>query len=273
MHPPRDSKPTRAPTANCPWQVTTLAAAFCNVAADLLGVATSELSCTARVLNGGLARRRLLVLTEYSVEAALLSGASINASVAATLSTVDGADLFAVKLNAAIGASLGPAVVKPAWNVIADVPVNYYQMELLSPSAGLHALNGSFVLKITVPNTYLDGIVALTFQPIANGSDPIVHTYTVPFISYTRTDFMISVNTKDHPTAPLNDGTYELFVDYKMRKYGQLDFNASVQMVIDFDDCANNATECNNGTCVNGVDAYNCDCGLSHTHTQMQARA
>jgi Notch-like protein len=36
-----------------------------------------------------------------------------------------------------------------------------------------------------------------------------------------------------------------------------------VQIVVDFDDCVNST--CNNGTCVNGVDEYTCDCDAGYT--------
>jgi hypothetical protein len=84
----------------------------------------------------------------------------------------------------------------------------------------------------------------------------------VPLVSYTLTAFTKVLLTKDHPTAPIRDGAYKLFVDYTMRK-DQKPRNASVQIVIDFDDCVN--SNCSNGTCVNGVDKYTCDCDAGYT--------
>jgi hypothetical protein len=190
------------------------------------------------------------------MEAVLASGASINASLAAKFSTVDGADLFTNILNKV----LAPAVVTAVgWNVIPDKPIVFYQLELLSPSVGIYGLDGSLDVNFLVPNTYVDGSVSLTFSSIAIGSIPLVHTYTVPFVSYTSTEFRTVVETKYHPTAPIDDGTYNVFVNYTMRKYTQ-PRNATLQLVIDFDDCADVAAACNNGTCVNGENSFSCAC-------------
>jgi hypothetical protein len=171
--------------------------------------------CTARTLAGDLARRRRLAATIYSAEAELASVGPIDTTLAAQFSTVDGAELFTSKLKVA----LAPAVVTPAWNVIPDLPITFYQMELQRPSFGIYGLDGTFVLQFTVPNTYVDGNLVLTFTSIAVGSVPRLHTYAVPFISDTRTEFRKVIETKNHITAPLDDGTYNLFVNYTMRKY------------------------------------------------------
>jgi hypothetical protein len=236
-------------------QVAGLASTFCEVVAKFLTETTSRLLCTARVLSGGLAQRRLLATSIYSLEAELASGAPINATIARQLSTVDGAELFTNNMKAAFAL----AIVTPAWTVIPDKPIPFHQMQLLSPAVALYGGNGSLSLIFNVPNTYLDGNVSLTFRSIAVGSVPIVHTYAVPFISLTRTEFRKMIETKYHPTAPLDDGAYRLFVNYTMRKYSQ-PRNATVNLVIDFDDCANITAECNNGTCVNGANAFSCDC-------------
>jgi hypothetical protein len=141
-----------------------------------------------------------------------------------------------------------------------DVPITFYQMELLSPAVAIYGLNGSLPFKFNVPNTYVDGSVSLTFKSIAADSVPRVHTYDVPFTSYTRTAFEKVVETQDHPTAPLDDGTYDLFVNYTMRKYEWEPRNATVRLVIDFDDCAKITAACNNGTCVNGANTFSCAC-------------
>jgi hypothetical protein len=194
------------------------------------------------------------------VEAELASGAPINATLAAQLSTVDGAGLFTDNMKAAFAL----AIVTPAWTVIPDKPITFYQMELLAPAAALYGGDGSLALIFNVPNTYVDGSVSLTFKSIAVGSVPLVHTYAVPFISSSRTEFRKVIETKYHPTAPLDDGAYKLFVNYTMRKYYQ-PRNSTVQLVIDFDDCANVTAECNNGTCVNGQNAFSCACDAGYS--------
>jgi hypothetical protein len=141
-------------------EVVGLAAAFCKVVADWLTEATSALLRTARALEGGLAWRRLLATTIYSSEAVLASGALINATLAAQLSTVDGAELFVNKVKMSIATS----IVTPAWNVIPDRPITFYQMELLSPVTKIYGSNGSLLLMFKVPNTYMDGNVSLTFR-------------------------------------------------------------------------------------------------------------
>jgi hypothetical protein len=110
----------------------------------------------------------------------LASGAPINATLAAQLSTVDGAELFVNKVKMSIATS----VVTPAWTVIPDRPITFYQMELLSPVTKIYGSNGSLLLLFKVPKTYMDGNVSLTFRSIAVGSVPRVHTYAVPFIGY-----------------------------------------------------------------------------------------
>jgi hypothetical protein len=147
-------------------------------------------------------------------------------------------------------------------NVITDVPITFFQMELLSPVSAIYGLDGSFVLKINMPNTYLDGSLTLTFSSIAVDSNSLVHTYAVPFINYTTMEFQKVIETKDHLKAPLEDGTYNLFVIYTMRK-DKRPRNASVQLVIDFDDCAK--VECNNGTCVNEENAHTCNCDAGYS--------
>jgi hypothetical protein len=211
-------------------------------------------------LAGDLVRRRLLAATIYSVEAELVSGAPINVTLAAQLSTVDGAELFTKSMKRAFAF----AVVTPAWTVIPDLLITFYQMELLSPTAALYGGNGNLALIFNVSNTYVDGSVSLTFKSIAVGSVPIVHTYAVPFISSTRTEYPMMIEAKYHPTTPLDDGAYNLFVNYTMRKYSQ-PRNATVQLVIDFDDCANVTAECNNGTCVNGENSFSCACDAGYS--------
>jgi hypothetical protein len=206
------------------------------------------------------ARRRLLATTIYSAEAETASGAPINATLAAQLSTVDGADLFTKSVSAAFPT----AIVAPAWTVIADVPIDFYQMNLLSPAGLIYGADGTLLFKFNVPKPYVDGSVSLTFKSIAAGSIPRVQTYDVPLISYTSTEFTKVIQTKYHPTAPLDDGTYNLFVNYTMRKFHR-PRNATVQLVIDFDDCANATAECNNGTCVNGENAFSCACDKGYS--------
>jgi hypothetical protein len=234
-------------------EVAGLAAAFCKVVADWLTEATSALLCTARALQGGLARRRLLATTTYSVEAVLASGAPINATLAAQLSTVDGAKLFINKVKMAIAT----AVITPSWTIIPDRPITFYQMELLSPVTKIYGSNGSLLLLFKVPKTYMDGNVSLTFRSIAVGSVPRVHTYAVPFVGYESTEFRKVIDTKD-----LADGTYNLFVEYVMRKYNA-PRNATARLVIDFDDCS--TAECNNGTCVNGQNSFSCACDAGYS--------
>jgi hypothetical protein len=246
-------------------EVAGLAATFCEIVAAYLTEAPSALVCTARVVDGGLARRRLLATTIYSTEAETVSGAPINATLAAQLSTVDGSNLFTKNMSAAFPT----AVVAPAWNVIPDVPLKFYQMELLSPAGGIYGDDGTLLLKF-YSRPYVDGSVSLTFKSIAAGSIPRIHMYAVPLTSYTNTDFSKVIETKHHPTAPLVDGTYNLFVDYKMRKASQ-PRNATVQLIIDFDDCANATASCNNGTCVNGENTFSCVCndGYSGDYCEM----
>jgi hypothetical protein len=172
---------------------------------------------------------------------------------------VDGVKLFTNNMNTAFPS----AVIGVIWNVIPDVPIEFFQMELLSPG-GIVGDKGTFLLKFNVPKTYVDGSVALTFKSISAGSVPRVHTYAVPFKSNTITEFSKVVETKHHQTAPLDDGTYILFVNYTMRKYQQ-PRNATVQLVIDFDDCANATADCNNGTCVNGENTFSCACDEGYT--------
>jgi hypothetical protein len=86
---------------------------------------------------------------------------------------------------------------------------------------------------MNVPNTYVEGELNLTFTSIAKGSVPIRQTYDVPLVSYTVTEFTKVLLTKDHPTAPLKDGAYKLFVDYTMRK-DQKPRNASVHFLFAF---------------------------------------
>jgi hypothetical protein len=200
------------------------------------------------------------------MEAGLANGAPINTTIAARLSTADGAELFTNELKLA----LAPALITLKWNIIPDVPIVFYQMELLSPSVRIYGLNGKFVLKFDVPNTFVDGSVSLTFSSITLGAIPLVHTYTVPFISYTSTEFRTVVETKYHPSAPIDDGTYNLFVNYTMRKFNA-PRNATVLLVIDFDDCANVTSECNNGSCVNGENTFSCACdeGYSGEYCEM----
>jgi hypothetical protein len=241
-------------------EVAGLAAAFCKVVADWLIEQTSALLCVARALEDGLARR-LLATTIYSAEAKLTSGAPINATLAAQLSTVDGAELFVNKVKMSIAALV---VITPSWNVIPDRPITFYQMELLSPSTKIYGSNGSLLLLFKVPKTYMDGNVSLAFRSIAVGSVPRVHTYAVPFTGYESKEFRKVIDTKHHPTAPLADGTYNLFVAYAMRKHTQ-PRNATVRLVIDFDDCANVTAECNNGTCVNGENSFSCACDTGYS--------
>jgi hypothetical protein len=161
-------------------QIAGLTAAFCNVAAIWLEQALPRsLSCTARALDGGLAQRRLLATTIYSIEAGFANGSPLNTTIAARLSTADGAELFTNELKLALARA--PALITPAWNIIPDVPIVFYQMELLFPSVRIYGLNGNFVLNFDVPNTYVDGSVSLTFSSITLGAVPLVHTYTVPF--------------------------------------------------------------------------------------------
>jgi hypothetical protein len=224
--------------------------------AAYLSEAPSALVCTARVVDGGLARRRLLATTIYSTEAETASGAPINATLAAQLSTVDGSNLFIENASAAFPTAI---VAAPAWNVIPDLPIKFYQMELLSPAGDIYGDDGTLLLKF-YSRPYVDGSVSLTFQNIAAGSVPRVHTYAVPLISYTNTEFSKVIDTKSHPTAPLDDGTYNLFVEYTMRKSTSKLRNATVQLVIDFDDCTNATGECINGTCINGENTFSCAC-------------